>query len=1287
MDPSSPPRVTKFLKYIEAWLEACADTPDTPCVTEGDEHSLPSNGTRLGVTDIHDVIGCHTKSDSLTTKSTTENTSSGYRNCTDATGQYKVDGTLVMLPRGEILSTLIHEIKVQSNIRHTSDWLPPHPLTRAGIIAKPPEESIRTKPVVVEPTSVSQFDINDCNASSSTINSSHLPDVENPSLYQVGSSRRLTDTHIRSRRDAKGKLPIGTTQLVMTKCTPTIPPIYVDVDRHDPCGRIDPDSLIRIACNQMFEKILIHLHKINQHQKQFTDEVKVIIDHDWPGYLEHIRQLEIDPDPGSIQPVVDTLTGCIHQHHTKSCRLVLYKIQTLLEETYHNIMSISKEINIKEVFITSLQTFTNYIKHTFQPETTTVENESPQCSSPVLSEAMVAKLLDYSYISSQNSDSLHCDSAGVDHNTGSRRRNRKSRKDRHKNIHDARRCVIPDCFSCAKENVVNLTNRPLNRQQITLLSKGLSFIPSTPESDARELSKDLGEFISNVKIKCGKLLVKSQRNKHSKKRRINNNSNNTTNSLPHFEEEHCQRKQTDWPSNRLLSSQMENTFHAMRMELASLADREFNNPKNHSHNLTRKEHNALDKFKKTSSLVFKKGDKTTCIVVKTRKDYIREGMIHLSDTRTYLRLDRDYTPDVVEHIKYTLQQYKRGGLLSDHMVRQCMPKTECRTALLYFLTKTHKSPMTLRPIVSQVGSATGNMATFLDHYLQPIVKSLPAYLKDSTQFIREVTELPLEPDDILVTVDVKSLYTNIPTPEGLEACYRAWLNSEMNDPQQPPAETLRHILEMVLKLNVLEFNRKYYLQTFGTSMGASFAPSYANIFMGSLEQSMLENARVKPKYYRRFIDDIFMIVNCNETQLEELITHMNQQNASIKFTHEYSKEEITFLDVTVYRDLKRSDKLQVKTFIKPTNKQLYISNSSYHPPGATRGVAFGEALRYLRTNSDKRQFYKMMFLHKRNLLKRGYPKSLINETIRKVKFSMREKLMQPRISKQKVNEEGRTPERPTFVTRYCSRARKVFRIVQRYWSSLQSDHTDINKYIRNKPMLTYRSNQSLANKLVRARLKTPHNKHNFKHNNTVNSSSSDNNGSLNCSSSNRVDSTCTNNTDIASLANIKHNVDIGLKISTNKCKDLNCPLHGTLRCTNQARSNISKRAYITRGIANCNTKCVVYLLQCRNCGRQYVGQTGQSLKDRFKKHLKKIGQVEDPNTAVHDHFRKGACRGIHNILVQVLHVLDPTHLTREQTEDQLKAIELLWIDRLMSGYPQGLNYIRNDQIKRYMHYK
>jgi len=100
--------------------------------------------------------------------------------------------------------------------------------------------------------------------------------------------------------------------------------------------------------------------------------------------------------------------------------------------------------------------------------------------------------------------------------------------------------------------------------------------------------------------------------------------------------------------------------------------------------------------------------------------------------------------------------------------------------------------------------------------------------------------------------------------------------------------------------------------------------------MGDLEKTMLESADIKPVYYKWFIDDIFMIVKCSEPELEELVRHMNNQNQNIQFIHEHSKSEITFLDLTVYKDLKRSDKLQVRTFIKPTNN--YTSGTRHITP-------------------------------------------------------------------------------------------------------------------------------------------------------------------------------------------------------------------------------------------------------------------------------------------------------------------------------------------------------------------
>ena len=186
-------------------------------------------------------------------------------------------------------------------------------------------------------------------------------------------------------------------------------------------------------------------------------------------------------------------------------------------------------------------------------------------------------------------------------------------------------------------------------------------------------------------------------------------------------------------------------------------------------------------------------------------------------------------------------------------------------------------------------------------------------------------------------------------------------------------------------------------------------------------------------------------------------------------------------------------------------------------------------------------------------------------------------------------------------------------------------------------MLAYRANPNLAKKLVRAKLKRPTKKHN--------KTSCNSSGTSNCSNNNNNNSGSAasrippHDIAIVKMANIKHNIDIGLKVTTKKCGDHTCPLHGKLRSTNQTRSRVSGRAYITRGLADCNTKYVVYLIQCKRCDQQYVGQTSQSLKDRITRHMQKIDNTNDSNT-LHDHFRKGQCRGIQNIIIQVLHVLE-----------------------------------------------
>ncbi len=59
--------------------------------------------------------------------------------------------------------------------------------------------------------------------------------------------------------------------------------------------------------------------------------------------------------------------------------------------------------------------------------------------------------------------------------------------------------------------------------------------------------------------------------------------------------------------------------------------------------------------------------------------------------------------------------------------------------------------------------------TFIGHYLRPIVAEQPSYLRDTSDFIDQLKSVKVDKNIKLVTLDVVSLYTNIPHFVGLAA--------------------------------------------------------------------------------------------------------------------------------------------------------------------------------------------------------------------------------------------------------------------------------------------------------------------------------------------------------------------------------------------------------------------------------------------------------------------------------------------------------------------------------------
>ena len=84
------------------------------------------------------------------------------------------------------------------------------------------------------------------------------------------------------------------------------------------------------------------------------------------------------------------------------------------------------------------------------------------------------------------------------------------------------------------------------------------------------------------------------------------------------------------------------------------------------------------------------------------------------------------------------------------------------------LPKIHKVNNPGRPAVFSVNSHTEKLSAYVDECLRSLAEKLPSYIRDTSDFIRQLRVLGQLPARCyLATLDVSSLYTNIDIDEGL----------------------------------------------------------------------------------------------------------------------------------------------------------------------------------------------------------------------------------------------------------------------------------------------------------------------------------------------------------------------------------------------------------------------------------------------------------------------------------------------------------------------------------------
>ena len=126
------------------------------------------------------------------------------------------------------------------------------------------------------------------------------------------------------------------------------------------------------------------------------------------------------------------------------------------------------------------------------------------------------------------------------------------------------------------------------------------------------------------------------------------------------------------------------------------------------------------------------------------------------------------------------------------------------------------------------------------------------------------------------------------------------------------------------------FNGNVFSQIDGVRMGNPFGPTFANLFLCHHETNWLDKCPLhfKPKFYRRYVDDTFILFS-DPSHIPLFLNYLNSQHPNIKFTCENeAKNQLNFLDVTVHR---KDNKFETSVYRKPTFTGLGLRYDSFVP--------------------------------------------------------------------------------------------------------------------------------------------------------------------------------------------------------------------------------------------------------------------------------------------------------------------------------------------------------------------
>ena len=283
--------------------------------------------------------------------------------------------------------------------------------------------------------------------------------------------------------------------------------------------------------------------------------------------------------------------------------------------------------------------------------------------------------------------------------------------------------------------------------------------------------------------------------------------------------------------------------------------------------------------------------------------------------------------------------------------------------------------------MSYVGHALYNTAKHVAGLLSPFSRTFPSFVENSADLCDILRDIQIDSDEVLVSFDVKSLYTSVPIDLALDAVRSLLETTTKPVETQLTTDELIDLLSLCLRESSFQFRNQFYEMTNGLAMGSPASPIVANIFMAELEQTAIKTMVSMPKLWLRFVDDVLAIMKRQD--VDTTLQHINEQHPDICFTMEIESDgSLPFLDTRIIRD---GSQLQTTVYRKPTDTGRYLSFESHHPVSAQRSVVHALLSRALTIVSDDEERDREVQRVTQTLLANGYPSAFISRQLEHVR--------------------------------------------------------------------------------------------------------------------------------------------------------------------------------------------------------------------------------------------------------------------------------------------------------------